>query len=236
MSRVLRQTDSDIALAHVSVHAPTYTILVADTTEATSLPAGWVFTPLDVEMEDLIQPWRAPSGAHDVYDHGAEVTHAGKRWVSTVEANVWEPGVSGWREVPPEGEHPAWVRPTGAHDAYPLRAMVMHSGRLWSSDREANVWEPGTADAGWRQTMQMVPPGHEAAWIDTGATVAQLVGAGIYRVSKVVEGLVAGQPIRLGTEETVFKGYWPTATTPSAHLSIAPHVVAPIDSTVWMWA
>ena len=45
---------------------------------------------------------------------------------------------------PPPGA--TWVQPTGAHDAYPLRATVIHSGRLWESAHPFNVWEPGTGD------------------------------------------------------------------------------------------
>ena len=52
-------------------------------------------------------------------------------------------------------EYPEWVQPSGAHDAYPLGAKVMHGGKRWTSDVGANVWEPGvygwtevTADAG----------------------------------------------------------------------------------------
>lgn len=43
--------------------------------------------------------WRQPQGAHDAYDTGAKVTHNNKKWVSTAEDNVWEPGVYGWEEV-----------------------------------------------------------------------------------------------------------------------------------------
>ena len=42
--------------------------------------------------------WIQPSGAHNAYAKGGKVTHGGKRWVSTAEGNVWEPGVYGWRE------------------------------------------------------------------------------------------------------------------------------------------
>ena len=42
--------------------------------------------------------WRQPTGAHDAYPLGARVSHAGKRWVSDIDSNVWEPGVSGWSE------------------------------------------------------------------------------------------------------------------------------------------
>ncbi len=40
--------------------------------------------------------WAEPVGAHDAYNTGDKVTHNGKRWLSTVDNNVWEPGVYGW--------------------------------------------------------------------------------------------------------------------------------------------
>lgn len=43
-------------------------------------------------------PWQQPEGAHDAYNKGAEVSHKGKLWKSTVDSNVWEPGVYGWTE------------------------------------------------------------------------------------------------------------------------------------------
>ena len=43
--------------------------------------------------------WVQPTGAHDAYTMGATVSHNGKHWVSTANANVWEPGVYGWEEV-----------------------------------------------------------------------------------------------------------------------------------------
>lgn len=44
-------------------------------------------------------PWSQPQGAHDAYKKGDKVSHTGKTWVSTVDNNVWEPGVYGWEEV-----------------------------------------------------------------------------------------------------------------------------------------
>lgn len=43
--------------------------------------------------------WSQPVGAHDAYSAGAKVNHKGKHWTSTVDGNVWEPGVYGWDEV-----------------------------------------------------------------------------------------------------------------------------------------
>lgn len=43
--------------------------------------------------------WSQPVGAHDAYNAGDKVSHNEKHWVSTVDANVWEPGVYGWTEA-----------------------------------------------------------------------------------------------------------------------------------------
>ena len=43
--------------------------------------------------------WIQPVGAHDSYNIGDKVTHNEKKWTSTCDANVWEPGVYGWEEV-----------------------------------------------------------------------------------------------------------------------------------------
>lgn len=58
-------------------------------------PALWkVTTP-----EGTIPKWVQPTGAHDAYNTGDRVTHNGKTWESTVDSNVWEPGVYGWEVV-----------------------------------------------------------------------------------------------------------------------------------------
>ncbi len=43
--------------------------------------------------------WSQPVGAHDAYTNGDKVSYNNKHWVSTVDANVWQPGVYGWEEV-----------------------------------------------------------------------------------------------------------------------------------------
>ncbi len=50
-----------------------------------------------VYLEEWPQ-WVQPTGAHDAYNKGAKVTHNGKKWISDVDANTWEPGVYGWTE------------------------------------------------------------------------------------------------------------------------------------------
>ncbi len=43
--------------------------------------------------------WTQPLGASDAYNSGDKVSHNGQEWVSTVDANVWEPGVYGWEAL-----------------------------------------------------------------------------------------------------------------------------------------
>lgn len=43
--------------------------------------------------------WSQPVGSHDAYAAGDKVSYNNKKWISTVDANVWQPGVYGWEEV-----------------------------------------------------------------------------------------------------------------------------------------
>lgn len=63
--------------------------------EPPNTPALWVRTAPEGEVPEWVQP----TGAHDAYNEGDKVTHNGKTWVSTMDANVYEPGVYGWSEV-----------------------------------------------------------------------------------------------------------------------------------------
>ena len=56
-------------------------------------PALWVV----VSLEEFPQ-WVQPTGGHDAYNTGDKVTHNDVKYVSDVDANVWEPGVHGWSE------------------------------------------------------------------------------------------------------------------------------------------
>ena len=52
-------------------------------------PALWTRIPLDGQ----ILPWKQPTGAQDAYAIGDQVTYQGNFWESTVDANVYAPGV-----------------------------------------------------------------------------------------------------------------------------------------------
>ena len=61
--------------------------------EPPNVPALWVRTSTEEWPE-----WIQPTGAQDAYTIGDKVSHNEKRWISDVDANVWEPGVYGWTE------------------------------------------------------------------------------------------------------------------------------------------
>ena len=46
--------------------------------------------------EDGTPEWVQPLGATDAYNTGDVVIHKGVKYISTVDGNVWEPGVYGW--------------------------------------------------------------------------------------------------------------------------------------------
>lgn len=109
---------------------------------------------LDATGRGRGQEWAQPTGAHDAYPQGWTVMHEGKTWESLTPANVWEPGVSGWREQSQESAEgepsvPEWIQPTGAHDAYKRGDTVVYQGLTWTSAIDANVWAPGVY--GWDQ-------------------------------------------------------------------------------------
>lgn len=96
--------------------------------------------------------WIQPLGAHDAYPLGAKVLLNGDVWQSTIAANVWEPGVTGWTNLTntTPTDYAAWVQPTGAHDAYNTGDKVIFEGHLWESLINANTWSPTVYPAGWR--------------------------------------------------------------------------------------
>lgn len=75
-----------------------YKVIQAHTAQDDWTPSEAVslFTKVSIaEYPDWVQP----TGAHDAYNKGDKVTYDGKHWVSTADANVWQPGVYGWEEI-----------------------------------------------------------------------------------------------------------------------------------------
>ena len=62
----------------------------------TAAPSLWAKVLTSDTGEAL--PWEQPDSTNP-YMQGDKVTHGGKTWVSTIDNNVWEPGVYGWEET-----------------------------------------------------------------------------------------------------------------------------------------
>lgn len=77
-----------------------YRCLQSHTSQADWTPNAAVSLWVRIDDPAVEWPeWVQPTGAHDAYALGAKVSHNGKHWTSTVDANVWEPGVYGWAEA-----------------------------------------------------------------------------------------------------------------------------------------
>lgn len=62
----------------------------------TDAPSLWAKVVTSETGEPL--PWQQPDNTNP-FMKGDKVTHNGQTWVSTIDNNVWEPGVYGWEVV-----------------------------------------------------------------------------------------------------------------------------------------
>lgn len=77
-----------------------YKVLIAHTSQEQWMPdvAPSLFAEVLIPDPSVIPEWVQP-GSTNAYMKGDKVRHNGKVWVSTIDNNVWEPGVYGWDEV-----------------------------------------------------------------------------------------------------------------------------------------
>ena len=132
------------------------------TQEPENLPAQWGFVWSTDPAKAL--PFVAISTSP--YSTGECCTEGGKIYRSTIDANVWAPSAypQGWQEVsiddgpvepdteePEQPEtYPAFVQPTGGHDAYKTGDRVLYNGKIYESTIDANVWAPDAYPQGWK--------------------------------------------------------------------------------------
>lgn len=57
-----------------------------------------LWTRVLIPDPEVIPEWVQPDSTNP-YMIGDKVTHNGKTWISTIDNNVWEPGVYGWEEI-----------------------------------------------------------------------------------------------------------------------------------------
>lgn len=77
-----------------------YRCLQAHTAQETWTPtdAPSLWAKVLIPDPDTIPAWEQPDSTNP-YAKGDKVAHNGKTWVSTIDGNVWEPGVYGWAEA-----------------------------------------------------------------------------------------------------------------------------------------
>ena len=113
--------------------------------------------------------WVQPVGATDAYAKGDIVEYNGKKYISTIDANVWAPDVYGWElytggggvvdPQPTEPDTPIdnvkdFVQPTGAHDAYAKGDKVRFNGKVYESLIDSNAYSPSAYPAGWKEITE----------------------------------------------------------------------------------
>ena len=110
---------------------------------------------VDKKLDESVYPTWDGNG----YDYfaGEKVSYKDKyyRCIQSHKSQAdWTPdtAVSLWVEISdPSEEWPEWVQPVGAQDAYAKGAKVSHNNKHWTSDVNANVWEPGVY--GWTEVV-----------------------------------------------------------------------------------
>lgn len=77
-----------------------YKVLTDHTSQADWTPdaAPSLFAKVLIPDKNVIPEWEQPDSTNP-YSKGNKVTHNGKTWRSTIDGNVWEPGVYGWEEI-----------------------------------------------------------------------------------------------------------------------------------------
>jgi hypothetical protein len=103
-----------------------------------------------LEIAELYEPWASGKRyeAGRVLKHGAD-TGEGATLYAVLQEHTsqddWLPDNAPalYKRIGFDGGHPVWVQPLGAADAYAKGDAVSHSGSLWTSLIDANVWEPG---------------------------------------------------------------------------------------------
>lgn len=135
--------------------------------------------------------WVQPAHAMEAYDEGDTATHDGRTWVSTIDGNVWAPGVAGWREFVEEGGVPLWTQPAGALDAWRLGDVVTDGEAEYRSLVDWNVWPLDTAGV-W-ELVEDEPEPVVPEWVrPTGAHEAHKRGERVRFEGAVYESLIDG--------------------------------------------
>lgn len=124
----------------------------------------WAATLTDestmMEIPDIYPAWVAENKSYntgDIFSYGLNADGETQLY-SVLQPHTsqpeWTPdtAVSLYKKVGfTDSGVPIWTQPLGATDAYQVGDKVEHNGKIWESDYDANVWEPGVF--GWHEVM-----------------------------------------------------------------------------------
>lgn len=138
-------------------------------------------------------PWAQPANSMEAYDAGDTVTHDDRTWTSTLDGNVWQPGVAGWREAVEDGGVPLWTQPAGALDAWHLGEIVTDGEHEYRSLVDWNVWPLDTPGVWELVEDEPEAPEEVPEWVrPTGAHEAKKKGERFRFEGAVYESTIDG--------------------------------------------
>lgn len=103
----------------------------------------------------IFDAWSADSVAYELNDIRRYEDKLYRCVTAHTSQASWTPAAAAslWAEISdPTEEWPAWIQPTGAHNAYAAGAKVAHNDKHWISDVANNTWEPGVY--GWTEAVE----------------------------------------------------------------------------------
>lgn len=108
-----------------------------------------------LEAQELFPFWQGNSSR---YAAGDRARHMGRLWrclQDHLSQPGWEPGAapSLWAQVliPDPAQIPDWEQPDSTN-AYQKGDRVRHQDKIWISDLDGNIWEPGIY--GWTEIIE----------------------------------------------------------------------------------
>lgn len=134
---MVRSSSEAVSVAFVTL-AEAGNIDAVTASEHTELFASWTF-PVAYKTGNIRE--RNGKLYKCLQDHTSQET-----WAPEDSPSLWV-GISD-----PAEEWPKWSQPVGSTDAYAKGAKVSHNGKHWTSNVDANVWEPGVY--GWAEATE----------------------------------------------------------------------------------
>lgn len=145
---------------HVQYEEDLFRVILGHTTQADWTPDIAVALFSRTLLDDVIRPWRQPTGEHDAYPGDHVVEYQGRHYRSLIDANTTTPdNAQYWADLgnadgspdPEPDAYPPWQQPqpgVPGREPYAANAIVTHDGQNWiNTHGNGNEWEPGVF--GW---------------------------------------------------------------------------------------